>query len=70
MSVLLCCLESILCYTSALFLRINNPEIMSTLSKSVKQCVLRMTEDKISFVAIESGVLGGVHLWCELSQVS
>ena len=45
-------------------------EIMSTLLKSVRQCVLRMTEDKISFVAVESGVLGGVHLWCELSQVS
>jgi HUS1 checkpoint protein len=43
-------------------------EIMSTLLKSVRQCVLRMTEDKISFVAVESGVLGGVHLWCELSQ--
>ena len=44
-------------------------EVVTTISRSVRQCVLRLSEDKISFASLESGVLGGVNLWCELSQV-
>lgn len=44
-------------------------EVVATISRSARQCVLRLSEDKISFVSLESGVLGGVNLWCELSQV-
>lgn len=44
-------------------------EIVTTISRSARQCVLRLSEDKLSFASLESGVLGGVNLWCELSQV-
>ena len=43
-------------------------EVVTTISRSARQCVLRLSEDKVSFASLESGVLGGVNLWCELSQ--
>lgn len=45
-------------------------EIVATLTKSVKSCVLRLTPDKLYFVVVERGMVGGVNVWCELVQVS
>jgi len=44
--------------------------VVATLTKSVKVCVLRLTPDKLYFVVVERGTVGGVNVWCELSQVS
>ena len=44
-------------------------EIVATLTKSVKNCVLRLTPDKLYFVVVERGTVGGVNVWCELVQV-
>lgn len=44
-------------------------EIVATLTKSVKSCVLRLTPDKLYFVVVERGTVGGVNVWCELIQV-
>lgn len=44
-------------------------EIVATLTKSVKSCVLRLTPDKLYFVVVERGTVGGINVWCELTQV-
>lgn len=41
--------------------------IVSTLAKNVKTCVLRLSPDKLCFVISEKGPLS-MNLWCELTQ--
>ncbi|XP_065920705.1 checkpoint protein HUS1-like isoform X2 [Dysidea avara] len=43
-------------------------KVVATLTKSVKVCVLRLTPDKLYFVVVERGTVGGINVWCELSQ--
>lgn len=62
------CVISYNCVSNPLFNA--TAEVVTTISRSARQCVLRLSEDKLSFASLESGVLGGVNLWCELSQVS
>ena len=35
----------------------------------MKNCVLRLTPDKLYFVFVERGTVGGINIWCELVQV-
>lgn len=42
---------------------------MATISKLVKTCIMRITEDKVFFILSErAGGDGGAQVWCELSQ--
>jgi len=43
--------------------------IVATISKLVKTCIMRITEDKVFFILSErAGGDGGAQVWCELSQ--
>lgn len=42
---------------------------MGTISKLVKTCILRITEDKVFFILSERIGEGGAQIWCELPQV-
>ncbi|XP_064396750.1 checkpoint protein HUS1-like [Halichondria panicea] len=43
--------------------------VVSTLARSVKACVLRLSSDKVCFVISGGrGPVGGANIWCELSQ--
>ena len=44
-------------------------EIVSTLARNVKTCVLRLCPDRVCFVIMEKGPAGGGNIWCELTQV-
>ena len=43
--------------------------VVATLAKNVKTCVLRLTSTKLCFVISERGLVGGINIWCELTQV-
>ena len=43
--------------------------MVATLSRSIKSCVLRLSPDKVCFVISERANVGGINIWCELSQV-
>ncbi|XP_059140920.1 checkpoint protein HUS1-like [Physella acuta] len=42
--------------------------IVGTISKLVKTCILRITEDKVFFILSERIGEGGAQIWCELPQ--
>ncbi|KAH9495675.1 DNA damage checkpoint control protein [Bulinus truncatus] len=42
--------------------------LLVTISKLVKTCILRITEDKVFFILSERIGDGGAQIWCELSQ--
>ncbi|XP_064612988.1 checkpoint protein HUS1-like [Liolophura sinensis] len=42
--------------------------VTSTVSKLAKNCVLRLTRDKLYFILSEKAVSGEVQIWCELTQ--
>ena len=45
------------------------PGVVGAISKLAKDCVLRLTPDMMYFILCESVANGGIHMWCELSQV-
>uniref|UniRef100_A0A2C9L6C6 Checkpoint protein n=2 Tax=Biomphalaria glabrata TaxID=6526 RepID=A0A2C9L6C6_BIOGL len=42
--------------------------IVGTISKLVKTCIMRITEDKVFFILSERIGDGGAQMWCELDQ--
>ena len=53
-------------FSSLLFL---SADVVSSLAKNIKTCVLRLSVDKVCFVLAAQGSLG-MNIWCELTQVS
>ncbi|CAI8036135.1 Checkpoint protein HUS1 [Geodia barretti] len=43
-------------------------EVVSTLARNVKTCVLRLCPDRVCFVIMERGPASGGNIWCELTQ--
>ena len=44
------------------------PDTVTTLSRSVKTCVLRLSTTKVCFILSERVPVGGANLWCEILQ--
>jgi len=42
--------------------------VLSTISKIVKECALRLTLTKMYFILCEGVANGGVSIWCEMAQ--
>ncbi|KAK3783866.1 hypothetical protein RRG08_001898 [Elysia crispata] len=42
--------------------------VVNTISKLVKTCIMRITEDKVFFILSERVNDGGAQIWCELPQ--
>ena len=45
-------------------------EIVTTVSKVCKVCVLQLGPSHIGFIFTDKAVNGGARLWCELQQVN
>ena len=43
--------------------------VLGTISRMAKTCALRMTPTKLYFILTDSNAVGGVSIWCELTQV-
>ena len=43
--------------------------VLGTISRMAKTCALRMTPTKIYFILADNATVGGVSIWCELTQV-
>lgn len=43
--------------------------VVTTISKLIKACVLRITPTALYFILSEKAVNGGIQIWCELPQV-
>lgn len=43
--------------------------VVTTISKLIKSCVLRITPTALYFILSEKAVNGGIQIWCELPQV-
>ena len=43
-------------------------DVVATLAKSVKTCVLRLSPTKVCFILCDRIPAGGANLWCELLQ--
>ena len=50
------------------FLLPHPSDTVTTLSRSVKTCVLRLSADKVCFILSERVPVGGANLWCEILQ--
>lgn len=48
----------------------NFTNVMSTVNKILKVCVLRLTPEKIFFILPDQITHGGVSMWCELKQAN
>ena len=46
------------------------PEILTTVSKVCKVCVLQLGPSSIGFIFSDKAVNGGAKLWCEIQQVN
>ena len=42
--------------------------MVTTLARSVKTCVLRLSSEKICFILSDRIPVGGANLWCEVLQ--
>jgi HUS1 checkpoint protein len=42
--------------------------VVATLARNVKTSVLRLCPDRVCFVIVERGPVGGSNIWCELTQ--
>lgn len=43
-------------------------DVVTTLARSVKTCVLRLSSDKMCFILSDRIPVGGANLWCEVLQ--
>ncbi len=43
-------------------------DVVTTLAKNVKTCVLKLSAEKICFILSDHAATGGANLWCELLQ--
>ena len=43
--------------------------VLGTISRMAKTCALRMTPTKLYFILADNATVGGVSIWCELTQV-
>lgn len=46
----------------------NLSQVVSTLARNVKTCVLRLCPERVCFVITEQGPAGSGNIWCELNQ--
>ena len=53
---------------SSVFFYLYHTDIVSSLAKNIKTCVLKLSADKVCFVLGAQGSLG-MNIWCELAQV-
>ncbi|KAJ7384136.1 DNA damage checkpoint control protein [Desmophyllum pertusum] len=42
--------------------------VLGTISRMAKMCALRMTPTKLYFILADNAAVGGVSIWCELTQ--
>ena len=43
--------------------------VLGTISRMAKMCALRLTPTKLYFILTDHAAVGGVSIWCELTQV-
>ena len=43
--------------------------VLGTISRMAKMCALRLTPTKLYFILTDNTAVGGVSIWCELTQV-
>lgn len=43
-------------------------DVVTTLARSVKTCILRLSSDKVCFILSDRRPVGGATLWCEILQ--
>ena len=44
--------------------------VLGTISRMAKRCALRLTPTKLYFILTDNAAVGGVSIWCELTQAS
>ena len=44
--------------------------VLGTISRMAKMCALRLTPTKLYFILTDNAAVGGVSIWCELTQVN